>query len=80
VNWQEVIADVWPRVRQKHLWPELAIPVIDEIDTPAAMRMHDKQITLSIESCRSLAEHLPAETVVEALLDHGVSHYTRRIH
>ncbi len=77
MNWQEVIADVWPRVRQKHLWPEIAMPVVDEIDTPAAMRMHDKQITLNAESCRTLAEHLPAETVVEGLLDHGVSHYTR---
>lgn len=77
MNWQEVMTDVWPRVRQKHLWPELAMPVVDEIDTPAAMRMHDKQITLNIESCRTLSEHLPPETVVEALLDHGVSHYTR---
>jgi hypothetical protein len=77
VNWQEVIAEVWPRVRQKHLWPQLAMPVVDEIDTPTAMRMHDKQMTLNLSSCRALAEHLPAETVVEALLDHGVSHYTR---
>ena len=77
MNWQEVIAEVWPRVRQKHLWPQLAMPVVDEIDTPTAMRMHDKQITLNLTSCYALAEHLPAETIVEALLDHGVSHYTR---
>ncbi len=57
MNWQEVITETWPRVRQKHLWPEIPTPVVDDIDTPAAMRMHDKQITLNAESCRTLAEH-----------------------
>jgi hypothetical protein len=41
------------------------------------MHMRDKQITLNRSTCNALAEHLPAARVVEALLDHGVSHYTR---
>ena len=77
MNWQQVIADVWPQVRRKHLWPELALPQVGEIDAPVAMRMHDKQITLNMTTCNTLAEDLPAAIVVEALLDHGVSHYTR---
>lgn len=77
MNWQEVISDVWPQVRRKHLWPELALPRVGDIDTPVAMHMHDKQITLNLATCNELAEHLPAEVVAEALLDHGVSHYTR---
>jgi len=77
LNWQDVIADIWPQVRRKHLWPELAVPLVDDIEMPVAMRMHDKQITLNVATCNTLAEHLPAATVAEALLDHGISHYTR---
>jgi hypothetical protein len=77
VNWQEVVEEVWPEVRQKHLWPELPTPQAGKVDTPVAMHMRDKQITLNVATCDTLAEHLPVTTIVEGLLDHGVSHYTR---
>lgn len=77
MNWQQVVTDLWPHVRRKHLWPELPMPQVGEVDGPVAMHMRDKQITLNAATCNTLAEHLPAATVVEALLDHGVSHYTR---
>ena len=76
-DWQQVIVDLWPQVRRKHLWPELPVPQVGEIDAPVAMHMRDKQITLNITTCRDLAEHLPASVVAEGLLDHGISHYTR---
>jgi hypothetical protein len=77
VDWQHIVAEVWPQVRRKHRWPELPTPTVGEVAGPAAMRMHDKRITLNAATCGELAAHLPAATVVEALLDHGVSHYTR---
>jgi hypothetical protein len=77
MDWQQVVTDLWPQVRRKHLWPELPAPHIAAIDTPVGMQMRDKQITLNITTCNELAEHLPFPTVVEALLDHGISHYTR---
>jgi hypothetical protein len=77
MDWQQVIDEVWPHVRRKHLWPELAPPQVGEIEAPVAMHMRDKQITLNRATCNALAEHLPAASVIEALLDHGVSHYTR---
>jgi hypothetical protein len=77
MDWQQVIVDLWPQVRRKHLWPELPMPRVGEIDASVAMQMHDKQITLNVTTCNLLDEHLPAATVVEALLDHGISHYTR---
>jgi hypothetical protein len=77
VNWQEVVEEVWPRVRQKHLWPELPPPQAGKVDTPVAMHIRDKQITLNVATCDTLAEHLPVAMIVEGLLDHGVSHYTR---
>ena len=77
MDWQHIVAEVWPQVRRKHQWPELPMPTVEDIDGPVAMHMHDKRITLNAATCRELAAHLPATTVVEALLDHGVSHYTR---
>jgi hypothetical protein len=77
MDWQQMINDLWPQVRRKHLWPELPLPQVEEIEAPVAMHMCDKQLTLNVSTCRALAAHLPATTVVEALLDHGISHYTR---
>ena len=53
------------------------MPLVGDLETPVAMRMHDKQITLNVATCNTLAENMPAATVAEALLDHGISHYTR---
>lgn len=77
MDWQQVIAELWPEVRRKHLWPELPVPLAQAIDTPVAMHMRDKQITLNVGTCGTLSEYLSPRTIVEALLDHGVSHYTR---
>lgn len=77
MDWQRVIVDLWPQVRRKHLWPELPVPRVGEIDTPVAMQMRDKQITLNVATCNTLGADLAPALVVEALLDHGVSHYTR---
>jgi hypothetical protein len=77
MNWPQMIADLWPEVRRKHLWPELPMPQMGTIDAPVAMQMRDKQITLNTATCDELAESMPPEAVIEALLDHGVSHYTR---
>ncbi len=76
MGWQQVINDLWPQMRRKHLWPESPVPQAGEIDTPVAMQMGDKQITLNAATCSILAEHIPASMVVEGLLDHGISHYT----
>ncbi len=77
MNWQQLIADLWPQVRRKHCWPELPFPRMQRIAQPVAMEMRDKQITLNVTTCELLARYLPASLVVEALLDHGISHYTR---
>jgi hypothetical protein len=77
VQWQQIVAEVWPAVRRKHQWPELPMPTVGDVEGPVAMQMRDKQITLNAATCGDLAQYLPAATVVEALLDHGVSHYTR---
>ncbi len=77
MNWQELVAELWPQVRRKHLWPELPMPQVGEVEGLTAIEMRDKQITLNLATCQTLGQDLPAPALVEALLDHGVSHYTR---
>lgn len=77
MNWPQLLADLWPQVRQKHMWPELPTPQMGTIKAPVAMQMREKRITLNTATCDELAESMPPEAVIEALLDHGVSHYTR---
>ena len=77
MNLQEIIAEVWPRIRRKHFFPELPMPQVGESDGKAAVEMKHKQIVLDAAFCEQLAAHMPIEEVVEATLDHGVAHYTR---
>ncbi|MBI4641040.1 MAG: VWA domain-containing protein [Candidatus Tectomicrobia bacterium] len=77
MNPQEIIFNIWARVRQKHLFPELPIPHVAESEKKAAMEMKGKQIMVSTEFCEQLSEKMPMESMVEALLDHGIAHYTR---
>lgn len=77
MNWPQLLAEIWPQVRQKHLWPELPTPQMGTLRAPVAMQMREKRITLNTATCDELAESMAPEAVIEALLDHGVSHYTR---
>ncbi|MDY7030860.1 MAG: vWA domain-containing protein [Thermodesulfobacteriota bacterium] len=68
--------EIWPRVKKKHLFPQIPTPVVGENDEAVAIEMKDKQIILNQRVCEKLAEEMPREDVIEALLDHGTSHYT----
>src|SRR3990172_7036864 len=85
-NLQEILDEVWPRVRRKHLFPELPKPRIEKsADVPAegeednqgvGLEMKQKQMTLNPEFIAQMKGKMPEHLVMEALLDHGISHYT----
>src|SRR5262245_20191358 len=77
MNLEDIIAAVWPRVRRKHLFPQLPTPRVGESASTAAVEMQHKQIVLNAAFCEQLAANMPVEEVVEASLDHGVAHYRR---
>ena len=74
---QGIITAIWPRVRRKHLFPQLPTPRVGESASTAAVEMQHKQIVVNADFCEQLAVNLSLEEVVEATLDHGVAHYTR---
>jgi len=73
---QELLEQLWPEVRRRHLFPEIPMPRFDSDHSSVAMEMRNKQIILNLEYIRTMSTVLPAKTVLEALLDHGISHYT----
>ena len=77
MNLKAVLDDVWPRVRRKHFFPELPWPHLTDGLSQEAVEIKQRQIIVNPSFYQKLAEHLPAEDVVEALLDHGIAHYTR---
>ena len=73
---QELLEHLWPEVRRRHFFPEIPMPRFDSNHWPVAMEMRTKQIILNLEYIRAMSSILPEATVLEALLDHGISHYT----
>jgi hypothetical protein len=73
---EEILGRLWPEVRRRHLYPELPSPRVDRSDTVVAMEIRSKQIILNLDYVNEMRRFLPTERILEALLDHGVSHYT----
>ena len=73
---QELLMRLWHEVRRRHLYPELPTPRFGNSESPAAMEMRDKQIVLNLGYVEEMTRSVPVETVLTALLDHGISHYT----
>ena len=71
----DLLKRVWPRVRSKHLYPELPVPSIAEGEERVGLDMRGRRITLSREFVQGLSQTLEEEEIVEGLLDHAVSHY-----
>jgi hypothetical protein len=85
-NLQAMIEEIWPRVKKKHFYPELPIPkagkIVDSVqgrtgqNEGVGLEMKQKQMTINPTFVSQMKEKMPEKQVVEALLDHGITHYT----
>ncbi len=85
-NLQAIIEEIWPRVKKKHFYPELPIPkagkIVDSVqgrtgqNEGVGLEMKQKQMTINPTFVSQMKEKMPEKQVVEALLDHGITHYT----
>lgn len=83
---QTILKEIWPHLRKKHLYPEIPMPQIKNISEPdkegeensegVGLEMREKVMTLNPLFITSLEDKMPKEKIMEALLDHGISHYT----
>ena len=85
-RYQAIIDELWPKLKKKHLYPELPIPKVGE-ETSSGMEEEDqgeavgleikqKQIIINPAFISRTREKMTDELVIEALLDHGITHYT----
>lgn len=85
-RYQAIIDELWPKLKKKHLYPEIPVPKVGEVTPSAAeegeqgeavgLEMKQKQITLNSTFLSRTSEKMTEEGVIEALLDHGITHYT----
>jgi len=83
---KEIVEKIWPRVKRKHLFPEMPTPRIGtEPDFPEegtgedegiGLEMKERQMILSSAFLSKLSDRITEEQAIEALLDHGITHYT----
>ncbi len=83
---QLVLEKIWPRMKRKHLYPEIPMPEIREESEWAGgeigenegvgLEMKEKQLILNSAFLSRLKDRMPEEQAMEAVLDHGITHYT----
>jgi hypothetical protein len=83
-HYQSVIEAIWPRLKKKHLYPEIPVPKIKgappreqgEAEEGVGLEMKQKQMTIHSAFVSQMKGQMDEKRVVEALLDHGITHYT----
>jgi hypothetical protein len=83
---QAIIEEIWPRLKKKHLYPEIPMAKVGEVGNPAqadaeqnegvGLEMKQKQMTVNPVFLSQMKDKMPERKVIEALLDHGITHYT----
>jgi len=87
---QAVIEEMWPRLKRKHLFPEIPVPKVGKIsdlsvdehgqddssERRVGLEMKEKQMTINPAFVTELKGKMAEEKLIEALLDHGITHYT----
>jgi hypothetical protein len=72
---EKIIQKVWPKVRRKHLFPQISSPKVIEGGEDVALEIKSKQLLISNSFFEKLKQTMKSEEIVEAILDHGVTHY-----
>ncbi len=74
-SFDEIIGTIWPRVRKRHFYPELPVPICSNSTKRVGLEIKGKQIDISMTFVQEMSERLEPEVVIEGLLDHALSHY-----
>ena len=85
-NLKSIIEEIWPKLKKKHLYPEIPIPKVKEAkdadraktseDEGVGLEMKQKQMTIDGTFVAQMKGKMSEKRVIEALLDHGITHYT----
>jgi hypothetical protein len=85
-HYQWIIEEIWPRLKKKHLYPEIPMPKVKGTPDPepgtaekgegVGLEMKQKQMTINLGFVSQMKDKMEETRVIEALLDHGITHYT----
>jgi hypothetical protein len=85
-NLQSIIEEIWPKLKKKHLYPEIPMPKVRETHDPkqreaeedegVGLEMKQKQMTIRSAFVSQMKGNMSEKRIIEALLDHGITHYT----
>lgn len=85
-HYDSIVEEIWPKLKKKHLYPEIPMPRVRETpekkenqpteDEDVGLEMKQKQLTINGAFVLQMKDKMPQEKVIEALLDHGITHYT----
>lgn len=75
MNLEETLKEVWPKVRERHLYPELPFPKCAGGTERVGMDIKGKKICISEDFVAEMDGVIEPGEVMEGLLDHAVSHY-----
>jgi hypothetical protein len=85
-NLQSIIEEIWPKLKKKHLYPEIPMPKVRETPDPKqreaegdegiGLEMKQKQMTIRSAFVSQMKGNMSEKRIIEALLDHGITHYT----
>lgn len=74
-NLDDILEHIWPKVRERHFFPELPAPRIAEGQGRVGLEMKGKRISLSATFVNEMSHWLDPRLIIEGLLDHAISHY-----
>ena len=84
--YQSIIEEIWAKLKKKHLYPEIPMPKVrgtsdpDQVEAEendgVGLEMKQKQMTINSVFVSQMKDKMPEKRVIEALLDHGITHYT----
>jgi len=72
---EKILQKVWPRAREKHLYPQLPTPQLVEGGEEVALDIKSKKLQISASFLENIKVMMDPEEAVEAVLDHGIAHY-----
>jgi len=70
-----LLKEVWPKVRERHFFPELPEPDCVGGEDRVGLDIKDKKISISENFVEGLSPFIQTREVMEGLLDHAISHY-----
>jgi hypothetical protein len=72
---EDIIQRLWSKVRRKHLYPQVPLPTVIAGGEDCALEIKSKQLSISSAFYEKLKGKMAGEDMVEAILDHGLTHY-----